>query len=96
MAGTGCTISFLRKRMAMGDTTVSVVSFLASAVSGNIAKNDLKLKSIEFMVLGARSFTSGQNIIRQNIRSGTTVEAGTIHFESFTIGDDVVIALYGR
>ncbi len=96
MAGTGVTISFLRKRVVMGDLNGCVVSFLASAVSGNISKKDLKMKSIEYMAIGARSFTSGQNIIRQNIRSGTTVEAGTIHVESFTIGDDCVIAIFGR
>ena len=73
-----------------------VVSLVASAVSWNIAKNDLKLKSIEYMAIGARSFASGQNIIRQNLRSATTVEAGTIHGESFTIGDTCVLTIFGR
>ena len=96
MAGTGATISFIRKRLVMGEQIGCVVSLLASAVSWNIGKNDLKMKSIDFMAVGARSFTSHQNVIRQNLRSGTTVEAGTIHGESFTIGDDWVLTIFGH
>lgn len=96
MAGTGVTISFLRKRIFLGDQIGCVVSLVASAVSWNISKNDLKIKDIDWMAVGARSFTSHQNIIRQNLRSGTTAEAGTLHGESFTIGDTCVLTIFGR
>ncbi len=95
MAGTGITMSFLRKRVAMGDMVVVIASFLVSAVSWNIGKNDLKLKRIDHISLGAQSMASGGFKIRQNLRSATTVEAGTIHGESFTSGNDFILMIYG-
>ena len=95
MAGTGCTITFIRKRTTEGDRIAVVVSFLMSAVSWNIGKNDLKLKKIEYMTVGARSFVSGDVLIHQNFRSATTAENGTIHGDSFSSGDQFVAKIIG-
>jgi len=95
MPGSGVTISFIRKRVVMGDQICVIASFLCSGVTFNIDKNNLKLKRIDHISVGARSFTSGDVQILQNIRSATTAEAGCIYGNSFDTGYDFTAMIYG-
>ena len=95
MPGTGATITFIRKRVTQGDRHGVVVSILASAASFNLDKNTLHIKKIDYFTIGHRSFTSGDVQVKQNLRSGTTAEAGTIWGNSFASGDEMVIAIFG-